>query len=783
MIAVTTSFRTTLCKAAWILSCLVVLVALLLVPTHSYATTDSQPIVVSLGDSYSSGEGTEDFYGHEYLDEKDYIALYSEDDFLAHRSTQAWAGQLEFDGVPLSQRKDKGWYFLAISGAVTDTILKDGKDAKGNPTNGKMTKEFGTKEPYKTRALAAQIDKLDELMSSKTIDGPIDYVTMTMGGNDVGFVNIVKCAVANALPDSFWFKAGVKVSALAGSAPAKFINVLYDIPMLSEGNLNVELLKSIDTFDNDTKYRLETTYHTIRDKVGDQAQIVIAGYPHLFPASGSKIDVNTGLFFDKWLPAGFIGISAEDAKNINSSVDVFDEGIEMIVSQGIKQPAMDNISFVDVRSAFAAAGNDCINPVMVMPNEQDIKQEAPSAYSVHPNAKGQKAYAAAVQKKIDELEAKRAAMTDDAAGEEPSQETGTTVNQAVDLGQDVAISIVVDSSGSMDDYSAYGGMTKLESAKQQSIGFVNGSVRGEGGANGLSARVGVVAFSDDAWVSCDLSNDPAEITSAINMLQPLNMTNMYAGLEAGIGQLESQGGTKIMMYLSDGLSNEGPSNSEILDLAREAADKGITIYTIGFGQDYDLDEDLLKEMAAITGGSYSHEDPSSVSAASVGLFASMMDAQLRETQQLLLSKTGSVQQGETVQAGTYSVDTYGTLTCYLYWPGSVLDLQLTDPDGVVVGDGYEGYTVDTSTIPTRVTIKNAKQGEWSMAVYGRETSMSNEPFYAAAALAEGIEPTTNPSTTGGGGATNDSSSLFMFLLIIGGIVSITMVFAASKRRG
>lgn len=791
MIAVTAKTHNALHRIVRIVLCCLALSAAVSSPSRAFAASNDQPIVVTLGDSYSSGEGTEDFYYSEYIAQKDYITLYSKDDFLAHRSKLAWAGQLEFDGVPLSKRKDDGWYFLAISGAVTDTILKDGVDQDNQPTYGRINKEYGVNAPFVSRNLNAQIDELDARIERNEIDGPIDYVTMTLGGNDVGFADIVKYSIANAIPDNFWVQAGLDLAGSTGNPLAGGASILGDIPLLSEGNLSTELLNSIETFEGETKYRLEDSYHVIRDEVGDQAQIIVAGYPHLFPATGSKVDLNISGrlgFANNWVPAGFIGVSANDARIINAACDVFDEGIELIVTRGVEEPPLDNISFVDVRDAFDAAGDGCINPVMLMPNEQDIKQAPPSAYSVHPSEKGQKVYAETVQKKIDELEEVRLAHTNDSADDTPEEgslpDTTTNANQAVDLGQDVAISIVVDSSGSMDEYSAYGGMTKLESAKQQSTGFVNGSVRSEGGAHGLSARVGVVGFSGDAWVGCGLSQDPATITSAINQLEPLNMTNMYAGLEMGISQLESQGGTKIMMYLSDGLSNVGPSSAEILDLAHEAADKGITIYTIGFGQDSDLDEALLREMAEITGGSYSHEDPSSVSAASVGLFASMMDAQLRETQQLLMSTTGSVQQGATVQAGTYTVDTYGTLTCYLYWPGSVLDLQLTDPDGVTVEDGYEGYTLDTSTIPTRITIENAKQGEWDMAVYGRETSMDDEPFYAAAALVEGeeSEPTCPSGYTGGGGAATDNSSLFMFLLAVCATAGIAMVYAMSKRR-
>ena len=66
-----------------------------------------------------------------------------------------------------------------------------------------------------------------------------------------------------------------------------------------------------------------------------------------------------------------------------------------------------------------------------------------------------------------------------------------------------------------------------------------------------------------------------------------------------------------------------------------------------------------------------------------------------------------------------------------------------------------------------------------MAVYGRETSMDEEPFYAVAAFDE----TTAPAVAGvpsGGGAASDSSAPLLFLLVAVAIAGITLVFAASR---
>ena len=349
-------------------------------------------------------------------------------------------------------------------------------------------------------------------------------------------------------------------------------------------------------------------------------------------------------------------------------------------------------------------------------------------------------------------------------------------SQNAETKSDVAMTLVFDVSGSMTDSSALSGSTKLASAKKQSADFVSSVRRQKGAIGGISVRVGVCSFSGAAQTNCALSDDRDAINASINGLRANGQTNMFAGLGEGIDQLLGANGPRLMVFLSDGLSNTGGSRADILSLVDQAAAENIKIYTIGFGPSGSLDEGLLREIASRTGGSYSHEDSSNISSAAVGLYAAMMNAQLEATSQVLHSVVGSVKQGETDSAGTFDVTRNGTVQLYLYWPGSVLDLRLTDPDGTQVADGYTGYTVDTSSIPTAVILQGAKQGTWRMDVYGREVSMADEPYYAVAAFNE-----TQASASGGGVASNNGEGL-IFLVIVAALVCIGVVFAFTKRR-
>ena len=110
---------------------------------------NKQKIMVSLGDSYSSGEGIEPFYGqNEKISKK-----VNNPDWLAHRSEKAWSGMLSLSTVNgvMSENRNKNWFFVAASGATTQNIRYN------------FLKEYD-KSGYKgSYSLAPQLAIFDEL--------------------------------------------------------------------------------------------------------------------------------------------------------------------------------------------------------------------------------------------------------------------------------------------------------------------------------------------------------------------------------------------------------------------------------------------------------------------------------------------------------------------------------------------------------------------------------------------------------------------------------------------
>ena len=325
---------------------------------------DGGPIMVSLGDSYSSGEGVEPFY---YAGKSD---RFTHPDWLAHRSKQSWPGKLKLTdstGKQLVMSKNKAyynsktksydsysknnWYFVASSGAVTAHL------------RGTQNKWFD-RDPANESPVEQSCVTLDnQLKVFESIEpGATDYVTMTMGGNDAHFADVFIYAALNC----------------------SFINV---------NGMDDYLGKIWDEFyngSNSIKNRLIRAYTDIRNAAGSQADIIIAGYPKILPQNG------------------FLVFSAQESASIDNAITGLNQEIKGIVESLYAEDF--KIHFVSVEEAFegheiyTGVFKEYINGIKLV-HEQDLSEaQIISSYSLHPNSKGVKAYAACVQACIDQIE-------------------------------------------------------------------------------------------------------------------------------------------------------------------------------------------------------------------------------------------------------------------------------------------------------------------------------------------------------------------------------------------
>ena len=370
---------------------LVILQVLLCSMTSVYgdAITPDPIIMVSLGDSYSSGEGITPFYGQD----APITIKATNEDWLAHRSTKSWPSLLKIPGIPgtMGNYNVKNtnasmickWYFKASSGAETKHFNQETQSKSVN------------KQLYKREAtLPKQLDVF------KNIDGNVDYVTLTIGGNDVNFSGLITdCAMGSTY--------------------------------LNMSSLDKKLANLWKKF-SVTKANIKKVYQDIEVAAGSQATIIVAGYPKLLDKDGK----------------GFV-ISKKEATTINTNVSKFNAELQKIVNE-CRVSGM-NIEFVDVENEFdkdgghqAYSSDPWINEIKLGARSEDLKDvQVASAYSIHPNEAGAQAYARCVNAKIEEVENRKKTGTLSGKICKASDRTSTVGNAIISVYKDNKLFIPV----------------------------------------------------------------------------------------------------------------------------------------------------------------------------------------------------------------------------------------------------------------------------------------------------------------------------------------------------
>ena len=217
-------------------------------------------------------------------------------------------------------------------------------------------------------------------------------------------------------------------------------------------------------------------------------------------------------------------------------------------------------------------------------------------------------------------------------------------------GEGIAIELVLDISGSMEalDFQLEGEDVSRLEAVQHVIGeFVLGNK-----SQGLNGRpddlIGLIAFGGFADSKCPLTLDHGALVDIVDdlkvpkpvrdqqgriinadALQEELATAIGDGVALGIDRLKDcKAKSRIMVLLTDGDNNAGvvdPTEAAII-----AKELGIRIYSIGIGRNgvvpvpqedefgrtvlvpaqFRIDEDLLREIATVTGGTYFHASDS-----------------------------------------------------------------------------------------------------------------------------------------------------------------------------
>ena len=121
--------------------------------------------------------------------------------------------------------------------------------------------------------------------------------------------------------------------------------------------------------------------------------------------------------------------------------------------------------------------------------------------------------------------------------------------------------------------------------------------------------VSLVIFNDTAQVvfpatRMNSSANRMRFRQAVQSIQPRGSTNIRAGLTLGCLEVMknlNREYTNRVLFLSDGQDTCNNSHRDILNVAQQFCDEGVTISTIGVGASFDLE--LMVDMAHLGGGS------------------------------------------------------------------------------------------------------------------------------------------------------------------------------------
>lgn len=189
----------------------------------------------------------------------------------------------------------------------------------------------------------------------------------------------------------------------------------------------------------------------------------------------------------------------------------------------------------------------------------------------------------------------------------------TSRSQNIDV-EGIDIVMAIDISGSMlaEDFSP----NRLEAAKASALDFIDMRP---------GDRIGLTVFSGQSFTMVPLTTDHLLLKDLLTKIKTGMVEDGTAigdGLGTAINRLrETEAISKVIILLTDGISNSGVIDP--LTAAEIAQSMNVRVYTVGVGSDgpvpypqqtpfgvqyqnveIPVDEDLLKEIADMTGGNY-----------------------------------------------------------------------------------------------------------------------------------------------------------------------------------
>lgn len=165
---------------------------------------------------------------------------------------------------------------------------------------------------------------------------------------------------------------------------------------------------------------------------------------------------------------------------------------------------------------------------------------------------------------------------------------------------------IVDTSGSMGENADIPG---TESSGLSRLDLVKHTLNTITQSLSDNDRLCIIKFSNSANIVSDFIkldvNGKSIVQDNIKSLQPEGMTNLWAGIKLGIDKIASIYDDKYnisMIVMTDGVSNSDPPRGIIPTLQEQIRDKNLNFSINTFGYGYNIDSNLLQQIAFIGNG-------------------------------------------------------------------------------------------------------------------------------------------------------------------------------------
>lgn len=297
-------------------------------------------------------------------------------------------------------------------------------------------------------------------------------------------------------------------------------------------------------------------------------------------------------------------------------------------------------------------------------------------------------------------------------------------------------------------------------------------------AGNVDTTLGLAVFSTEAELRHEMTQDLDAIADEIDVLIPLDRTNLGGGMTVALDELERLRNPEYpaaIILLSDGHSNEGMSIAQILDaIPRRAGELDTIICSAGFATTEDeVDADLLRGLAEETDGEYQfvtrgEELTSFFLACRQGLLGTVVE------------RTTGVASAEPTEAGRIDVPSGScTLTAVVAFVDEAPELRLIDPDGT------EAVPAVQQDGNVRVmTVQNPAPGSWIAESVSSDGDLLFSLVLSAEDCAEPPAATTAVTTqapgseTGGGGG--GGLIIILVIVLLGGAGAAVFFFLRKR---